>query len=74
MVYKIGINYESFDYPHDISRIVRVALDHGIVLSPHEANATWIEYFDSMCAGWMNLSDNDSSVWLNLPGWARGEE
>lgn len=70
MVYKL----EYSESGSDIHQIMQVALNHGIVLSPIEAEKAWNEYSESMAAGWMMLPDSNEEIWNCLPSWARGEE
>lgn len=61
-------------YPEDVKRIIKVAMNNGILLLPLEAEKAWEEYSDSMAACWMTLPKSDDDVWFSLPSWARGCE
>jgi hypothetical protein len=74
MVKKLTNNYNDCQYPSDVERIVKVALAHGIELSPKEAEAAWDEHSDNYAAGWLYLPEDDESIWWDLPAWAKGEE
>lgn len=74
MVHKLSNDFSRFEYPHDVFRIVKIALEHDVVLSGHEAESAWSEHSDTMCAGWIGLPDEDTDVWFSLPAWARCEE
>jgi len=73
MVFKLS-SADSCRYPSDVKRICDVAISHGIVLSPQEAEKAWEEYSDMLCAGWINLPEGEEEIWNSLPMWARGEE
>lgn len=62
-------------YHEDVRRIIRVAFEHGIILTPNEAYKAWQDFSDTMAAGWMNLEcESDGSLWYSLPEWARGQD
>lgn len=63
---------EKCAYPEDVRRILRVALDHGIVASALEAEKAWEDYSDLMCASWMFLPKDDAELWACLPEWFTG--
>lgn len=46
-------------YPEDIIRIMKVAIDANILLTPEEAEMVWTEHSDSYAAGWLGLPDDD---------------
>lgn len=50
-------------YPGDVARIQRVAMAHGFVLTPMQAEQVWDLYSDSMAAGWMGLPESDEELW-----------
>jgi hypothetical protein len=74
MVYKLSDkDFEQFNYPSDVKRIVIVAAGRGVILFAVEANAAWEEHSDNLCAGWLVLPEDDDTLWSQLPAWARGE-
>jgi len=48
-----------FEYTSDIERIVKIFADRGYEISHQDAVRAWESYSDSMCAGWMNLGNDD---------------
>ena len=54
------------DYHYDINRIVRIFADRGYGISYCDARTAWEKYSDSMCAGWMNLGEEDDYVFHNV--------
>lgn len=48
-----------FGYTNDIDRIVKIFADRGYEISHSDAVHAWEEFSDSMCAGWMNLGEDD---------------
>lgn len=46
-------------YPEDIIRIMKVAIDANILLTPEEADMVWTEHSNSYAAGWLGLPDDD---------------
>ncbi len=65
--------YDGLSNISDIKRIILIAINHRILLTPSEAARAWAEHSDSYAAGWLILPDDDCSVWYDLPNWARGE-
>lgn len=45
-----------FAYPDDVERIVQAFANIGLEATPEQANELWLDYSDSMCAGWMTLN------------------
>lgn len=43
----------------DIIRIMKVAIDVNILLTPEEADMVWTEHSDSYAAGWLGLPDDN---------------
>lgn len=48
-----------FEYQNDISRIVKIFADRGYEITHTDAVHAWEQFSESMCAGWMNLGDDD---------------
>lgn len=60
---EIQIRHENIsEYPNDIKRLLKVLYDRGFIASPEQATILWEKYSDSMCAGWMMMSDDDNRV------------
>lgn len=53
---KLAVNSR---YPEDIIRIMKVAIDVNILLTPEEAEMVWTEHSNSYAAGWLGLPDDD---------------
>lgn len=53
---KLAVNSR---YPEDIIRIMKVAIDVNILLTPEEADMVWTEHSNSYAAGWLGLPDDD---------------
>ena len=51
-----------YEYPEDITRIIRVASECGIELTPETAANLWEDYSDGFCAGWMVLPRQDTEL------------
>ena len=51
------------EYIDDTKRIIKVALDHNLFLTPIEAEIIWLLYSDDMAANWMMLPDEDIILW-----------
>ena len=51
------------EYKDDSIRIVKVAFEHGIILTLKQAEDVWELYNDSMCASWMGLPETDEELW-----------
>jgi hypothetical protein len=47
------------EYTNDIDRIVKIFADRGYKISHTDAVRAWEQFSDSMCAGWMNLGEDD---------------
>lgn len=60
-------------WPDDVSRIMKVAFDRHVYLSPLDAQTAWEDYSETMCAGWLCLPETDEEIWDCLPAWAKGE-
>lgn len=60
---KIIINIS--EYPEDVKRIQQVLADKGYEASPAECEALWNMYSDSMCAGWMVISEESDEYIFN---------
>lgn len=59
------------EYIEDTKRIVKIAFEHGIILSLKEAEDLWLEYSDNMAAGWMSMdSDSDDFIWSTISAGA----
>lgn len=56
------------EYIEDTKRITKVAFNNGVSLTIKEAEEVWLEYSDSMAAGWMGLPKKDSELWQILMG------
>jgi len=50
-------------HPGDVARLVRVAAEHRLVISPAEAEYIWDIYSDWFAAGWLILSESDETLW-----------
>ncbi len=50
----------------DVSCLVQVAAQNGIIASPQECYDAWDSYSDSMAAGWMHFPDDDRDLWWQL--------
>jgi hypothetical protein len=48
-----------YAYENDIDRIVKIFADRGYEISHQDAVRAWEAFSDSMCAGWMNLGNDD---------------
>lgn len=48
-----------YEYTNDIDRIVKIFADRGYEISHEDAVRGWETFSDSMCAGWMNLGQDD---------------
>lgn len=48
-----------YEYTNDIDRIVKIFADRGYEISHQDAVRAWESFSDSMCAGWMNLGEDD---------------
>ena len=54
--------YSQFE--SDVKRIVKIFSNRGYEISATDAENAWQRYSDSMCAGWMNLDDEDEFVFF----------
>ena len=59
------IEEENFYYKSDVERIVKIFSDRGYEISVADAENAWQRYSDSMCAGWMDLDNEDEFVFSN---------
>ena len=57
--------YESSEYSYDAERIVKIFAERGFEISDTDALNAWTYYSDSMCAGWMNLDEDEQYVFEN---------
>ena len=46
----------------DITRIKKILIEKGYNATLTVSEMLWDKYSDSMCAGWMNLPDEDEEV------------
>lgn len=53
---RIAVNHR---HSEDITRIMKVAIDVNILLTPEDADMVWTEHSDSYAAGWLGLPDDD---------------
>lgn len=60
-------NLERPEYREDTKRIVRVALEHDVIITLAQAEKAWLLFSEGMAAGWMSLPDDDEEVW-NIVG------
>lgn len=51
------------EYREDTERIVKVAFEHGVILTLTQAERAWLLFSESMAAGWMGLPDSDEKLW-----------
>lgn len=63
---KLILNYHWFAFPEDVERIVQVCRDRGFEIDPTTAEQAWLQYSDSMCAGWLTLPDDDNHVFDDI--------
>jgi len=64
---KITYELEKLDRPEyieDSIKIVKIAFEHGVLLQVSEAEKIWLDYSDSLAAGWINLPKDDNELWL----------
>ncbi len=59
------IEQENGFYQTDVERIVEIFAERGYEISATDAGIAWQRYSDSMCAGWMNLDNEDVFVFSN---------
>jgi hypothetical protein len=59
------VEQETFSYQTDVERIVEIFAERGYEISATDAETAWQRYSDSMCAGWMDLDDEDAFVFSN---------
>lgn len=50
---------ESSEYSYDVERIVKIFAERGYEISHTDALNAWTSYSDSMCAGWLNLGEDE---------------
>lgn len=48
-------------YQEDSAEIVRVFADRGLSITAEQAMLAWDSYSDSMAAGWLGLSDDETT-------------
>jgi len=53
---------DPFDYPQDIERIQEAFRKSGFLISEATAEFAWLEYSDSMAAGWLCLPKFDGEI------------
>lgn len=52
------------DYPKDVTGIQSAVLNHGYECSRKQAEQLWLEYSDSMCAGWIYVEGrSEDNIW-----------
>jgi hypothetical protein len=61
-------NTEDLDYAHDAQQIVDRLAAMGYEISLVDAHRAWEDYSNGMCAGWMNLPEDDDQLFYNLIG------
>lgn len=64
LVYKDDTNYD--DHMSEVLRIVKICADRGFEIDEFSARSAWSKYSRSMCAGWMNMDENDDYVFANI--------
>lgn len=69
-IQKVKAGLSRPEYRSDTERLVKLAFEHGVILTLHEAECIWEDYSDSMAAGWMNLPKDDQEVWEIMNGEA----
>ena len=62
------IDVNNAEWPEDVERIKRILLERGYRATCKQCEELWDAYSDSMCAGWMNLGDDDEDVFNNIKG------
>lgn len=50
------------EYTNDIDRIVKIFADRGYEITHEEAVRAWECVSESLCAGWLNLGDDDDEI------------
>ena len=62
-------------FPEDVQKLIRIAAQHGLVVSALEAEKAWEEASDDACAQWLIVNTyDDKEVWEKLPYWFKGEK
>ena len=56
------------EYEEDVTRIVKVAHDHGWDLSSADAAYLWEKLSGEACAQWLYPPESDDSLWYILNG------
>lgn len=51
---------DAIAYPKDVDRLQKALHDAGYAVDTMAVYHAWDAYSDSMCAGWLMLSDDDS--------------
>lgn len=50
---------KTFEYPYDVKRIVEIFAERGYEITHTDAFNAWTSYSDSVCAGWLNLGEDE---------------
>lgn len=64
---------KNFAYPDDVRRIQKILQDRDYEATLSECEELWDMYSDSMCAGWMILSDDDDEVFSCISSYITTE-
>ena len=64
---KIEINVS--EHPTDVKRIQKVLANEGYEASLQDCEALWNRYSSSMCAGWINLPNDDFELFACINGY-----
>jgi hypothetical protein len=50
-------------FPEDVNRITGLAIRRGYALSDEDAILAWEHHSESVCAGWLQLPQDDDELW-----------
>lgn len=55
----------------DVRRLVAVAADYGVTVTPRQAYRAWISVSETSAASWLSLDSDDEILWGNAAGAMR---
>jgi len=71
---KVLIPNHEYDYPEDIRRIQKAFANKDFLVSKTTAEFIWLEYSDSMAAGWLCLPESDDEIVASALPYLKYEE
>lgn len=65
-----SIFLKRMDYGADVLRVQQAVIRNGFVCSLEQAEALWLAYSDSLCAGWLDMASwSDTGIYDAVKQW-----